>query len=264
MSKPITMDTTPDNRLNSQVEADSSFLDIMGRSPNKRQLFPTDHEVFLDSQYPLILLNDTSTNLPYRSHISANRNDSNYNFFETNESPKREDSLKKRDSNGRRKTKKSDSIVKRESLPLSHSNSRDSVNGKESDSPNKSMSQSQDPEEKEVDVFHIEEKEDELSVSKILLIRILDSKTFNIIIAICTFYALFAQDISLAFFNKSADLGFDIVSLVTIALFSIEIVFSSYAKKTYVGSFFFFLDIVSTVSIILDINFIVDDFFKPE
>jgi len=268
MSKPNTMDTTPDNRINSQVEADSSFLDILGRSPTKqRPLFPTDHEVFVDSQYPLILINDTSTNLPFQSPFADKRNNSNNSFLET-ESPKRDDSLKNRGSLRRKKTIKTELKDRRVSIPLSNNtfNSKESANGRENDSqsPNKSISQEQQ-EEKEVDVFEIEEKEEnELNAVKTILIKILDSNSFNIFIGICTIYALFAQDISLAFFHKSADFGFDVVSLFTILAFGTEIICACYAKRAYVGSFFFVLDIISTVSIFFDINFIVDDLFRPK
>lgn len=56
--------------------------------------------------------------------------------------------------------------------------------------------------------------------------------------------------------RESADLGFDIVSLITISMFSIEIILSIIYKKDYICSFFFWLDLLSTLSMVLDVNLI--------
>ena len=44
-------------------------------------------------------------------------------------------------------------------------------------------------------------------------------------------------------------------------MFSIEILLASLARKNYICSFFFWLDFISTVSLILDINMITSVMF---
>lgn len=54
--------------------------------------------------------------------------------------------------------------------------------------------------------------------------------------------------------RKSADIGFDIVTIIVLSTFALEIIMSMIEKKGYNFSFFFWLDILSTCSMILDIN----------
>ena len=57
-------------------------------------------------------------------------------------------------------------------------------------------------------------------------------------------------------FDKNADLAFDILTIICLCVFSIEIIISVLAKPDYFMSFFFWLDLISTVSLILDIGLI--------
>lgn len=71
---------------------------------------------------------------------------------------------------------------------------------------------------------------------------------------IVTFWALFAEDCRYMFLPKDVDQiwwGFTSFSL---AAFTIEIIMAFYAKKEYRFSFFFFLDSLSTVSLLFDIG----------
>jgi hypothetical protein len=43
-----------------------------------------------------------------------------------------------------------------------------------------------------------------------------------------------------------------------LSIFTLEILFTCIAKEGYINSFFFWLDVISTVSIIQDIGFIFD------
>lgn len=265
------------------TETDSSFVNLFARSRlSKRTFFPTDQEVYLDSSSPLILLNDTTIQAPFRGHyqgpLTTDRRDLSSNNLLEGESPtKRENSDKKEESfteSRRRRTLKSESKGdRRTSKALSNgtSNSRSDVGGtskgngndfEPDSSPSKSMVQSDATPEEQVDVFGIEEKKKEINRFQKWLIHKLDSKWFNIIIAICTVYALFAQDICQAFFNSTTDLGFDIVSMITIVIFTIEIVLTCYARWEYIGSFFFVLDVLSTASIFLDIDFVAGSLFS--
>lgn len=65
---------------------------------------------------------------------------------------------------------------------------------------------------------------------------------------------LFGEDIRLLSFSLDADPVFTYLNIVAIIIFSIEIVLRSVAKKDYLNSFFFWLDMISTISIISDID----------
>jgi hypothetical protein len=73
---------------------------------------------------------------------------------------------------------------------------------------------------------------------------------------IVTVYALYFDDIRILVFPKKADDFFYGITLLGMILFTAEIVIASYAKDGYQGSFFFWLDIVSTVTMIPDCGWI--------
>ena len=71
-----------------------------------------------------------------------------------------------------------------------------------------------------------------------------------------TVYALIGDDVRLLAFNKHADDFFTWLNVLTLSLFTIELFLSSIGVKEYFGGFFFWLDLLSTISIITDIDFI--------
>ena len=71
-----------------------------------------------------------------------------------------------------------------------------------------------------------------------------------------TVYALFADDFRILAFPKGADRYFDVLTSFGIIMFSIEIVLTCKATQNYFCSFFFWLDIVSTISMVFDISVI--------
>ncbi|OMJ92736.1 hypothetical protein SteCoe_4489 [Stentor coeruleus] len=71
-----------------------------------------------------------------------------------------------------------------------------------------------------------------------------------------TIFALFGDDFRLAVFTKSADDGFSASMIVCLILFCFEIILAFITKPEYRFSFFFWLDVLSTVSLIFDINWI--------
>lgn len=75
---------------------------------------------------------------------------------------------------------------------------------------------------------------------------------------IVTIYALFSDDIRMLWFTKSADNIF--YSLTTASMFSfmVEVVLSSYAKQDYFLGFYFWLDLFSTLSLIMDIGWVMN------
>lgn len=56
--------------------------------------------------------------------------------------------------------------------------------------------------------------------------------------------------------RKSADIYFDVITIFSIIVFVAEITLSVIARTGYIFSFFFWLDIISTVSLVMDITFV--------
>jgi hypothetical protein len=75
---------------------------------------------------------------------------------------------------------------------------------------------------------------------------------------IATIYALFFDDIRILYIPKVADDAFFALTSIALVLFTLEIVLASLAKPGYRFSFFFILDVVSTVSLITDIGWIMN------
>lgn len=75
---------------------------------------------------------------------------------------------------------------------------------------------------------------------------------------IITVYALYFDDIRILFFPKSMDDIFYGITLFGMIAFLAEIIIASYAKDGYIFSFFFWLDIISTVTMIPDCGWIWD------
>jgi len=81
---------------------------------------------------------------------------------------------------------------------------------------------------------------------------------------IVTIYALYFDDIRILLFSKSNDDIFYGVTLLGMICFTLEIVLASYSKPDYINSFFFYLDIISTVSMIPDCGWIWDTIVGEE
>lgn len=79
---------------------------------------------------------------------------------------------------------------------------------------------------------------------------------FQACITILALISLFSDDIRTAAFDASADLVFDIMHLILMTVFLVEIVLMFYSIPEYQCSFFFFLDIVSSLSLLLDVTLI--------
>ena len=73
-----------------------------------------------------------------------------------------------------------------------------------------------------------------------------------------TVFALFFDDIRILSIPKSGDNIANIVTITVLLTFSCDIIISCIALDEYVFSFFFWLDIISTVSLLADITWIMD------
>jgi hypothetical protein len=71
---------------------------------------------------------------------------------------------------------------------------------------------------------------------------------------VITIYALLGDDLRIILSPKSSDIWFLIGTTISMIMFSIEIILASIAKEGYFNSFFFWLDLISTVSLFTDIE----------
>lgn len=89
---------------------------------------------------------------------------------------------------------------------------------------------------------------------------VLDNKVLSIAMSLVTVFALFGDDFRACFFPVSADLAFSNVSFFVMCLYIVELLLNCFAKPDYVGGFYFWLDLVSTLSLTLDVSWYVCSF----
>ena len=81
----------------------------------------------------------------------------------------------------------------------------------------------------------------------------LESGHVSIWMANITAWALFGDDLRLLTTNANADLGFLVLVYVSLVSFGIELILSVFAVDGFLGSFYFWLDLVATTSLLADI-----------
>eukprot|EP00927_Polykrikos_kofoidii_P035459 TRINITY_DN30005_c0_g1_i2.p1 TRINITY_DN30005_c0_g1~~TRINITY_DN30005_c0_g1_i2.p1 ORF type:complete len:997 (-),score=141.82 TRINITY_DN30005_c0_g1_i2:36-3026(-) len=73
-----------------------------------------------------------------------------------------------------------------------------------------------------------------------------------------TFWAIAGDDIRLGFTERPLDPIFNWLVIGNITFFALEMFLSVFGKADYFLSFFFFLDLISTLSLLLDLDFVTD------
>lgn len=105
--------------------------------------------------------------------------------------------------------------------------------------------------------------------------RVLDGPPVTILMAVATVYALFGDDIRLTAFEPEEDIAFEVMSSTVFFMFIVEIIANAVAKPEYIalpdwrpenlswrrchkllllGSFYFWLDAIATVSLISEVR----------
>mmetsp|Transcript_24063 Transcript_24063/g.74800 ORF Transcript_24063/g.74800 Transcript_24063/m.74800 type:complete len:943 (-) Transcript_24063:56-2884(-) len=84
--------------------------------------------------------------------------------------------------------------------------------------------------------------------------RLAASSAFSVLTTVLTLYALFGDDMRLLFTEKPSDPIFDGVTVACIVIFAIEILACSVGKAGYFLGFFFWLDLASTMTLLVDIT----------
>jgi hypothetical protein len=86
----------------------------------------------------------------------------------------------------------------------------------------------------------------------------IEGKYITILMSLTTLFALFGDDLRLWFTNKSADLYFYSALSLSFVLFATEILINSCVVDGFKYSFFFWLDIIATFSLIPDIIWVIE------
>lgn len=89
--------------------------------------------------------------------------------------------------------------------------------------------------------------------------RAMTSRFYTIFMSLMTLFALFGDDIHLVGVKKEYDPIFYIISTIVLGFFLIELMLQSLVKPGYFIGFYFWLDLISTFSLIFDIGWIWDE-----
>ncbi|CAK4615767.1 hypothetical protein LEN26_002915 [Aphanomyces euteiches] len=98
------------------------------------------------------------------------------------------------------------------------------------------------------------------------IVAFLDGKRMTLAFGVLTIFALFADDIRTAAFTKAADSVFYVLLLLVFVAYTVELCCNVYARRGYFGrgfNFNFWMDIISTLSILSDVGWVVD-WISPE
>jgi hypothetical protein len=74
--------------------------------------------------------------------------------------------------------------------------------------------------------------------------------------ALLTVYSIFAIDIEKSYFGQQSAYIFGYVHIVAITIFTIEMTLSSIGREGYKCSFYFWIDAISTLSMVMEITWV--------
>ena len=89
---------------------------------------------------------------------------------------------------------------------------------------------------------------------KKLMHRFIDNPKVQLMILVVTLYSLFADDYRVLTAKKNLDVVYDVFVMLCLAIFTVEIIIAYFWKPLYSNSYYFYLDIISTASLILDFS----------
>lgn len=89
--------------------------------------------------------------------------------------------------------------------------------------------------------------------------RIVENNYVVAFTTLLTVYALIGDDLRLICTNKPADMTFNVFVFVCLFVFAVECFLSCLGKDDYYLSFFFWLDVISTASLVLDLSWVSEE-----
>ena len=81
----------------------------------------------------------------------------------------------------------------------------------------------------------------------------MDSNAIQTLMTLVTIYALLGDDLKLLTTTMGADIYFTWCTSIALVLFMMELILASIGKEGYLNSFFYWLDLVSSLSLVTDI-----------
>ena len=136
------------------------------------------------------------------------------------------------------------------------SNMKNFISARQSLQPTSSRRTSSNVSERdpELDIFSINVPQNS-SKSLNKIDKFLASAKWNIAIVFMTFYVLFIDDIRALTINPAYDLEIDVSLFLCIGVFIIEILLNMLVNVEYRWNFFFWIDVISTLTILLDTQY---------
>jgi hypothetical protein len=106
--------------------------------------------------------------------------------------------------------------------------------------------------------FQIDLGKKDTTTMRVKAERFLGGWTFQGLMTIITIYSLFGDDVRQMAFTGQSDYIFYILSSISLGAFSLEIVLQSILREDYWLGFYFWLDLISTVSLLTDIGWVMN------
>jgi hypothetical protein len=89
-------------------------------------------------------------------------------------------------------------------------------------------------------------------------VALLDNYRWIGFMTVVTFYALFMDDLKYLVLPKTADIPLDVLTLIAMGLFLTELILSILAVEKYFPGFYFWVDVLSLLSMLPDISFLIE------
>jgi len=99
-----------------------------------------------------------------------------------------------------------------------------------------------------------------LNLPQRIFLKVIDSWFYHIFMTLLTIYCLFFDDLWILILPKGVDNYFFVFTTICLVVFFLEIILTFIVRKEYRFSFFFWLDIISTISLIFDLDWITERF----
>eukprot|EP00931_Biecheleriopsis_adriatica_P117323 TRINITY_DN92852_c0_g1_i1.p1 TRINITY_DN92852_c0_g1~~TRINITY_DN92852_c0_g1_i1.p1 ORF type:complete len:961 (+),score=168.67 TRINITY_DN92852_c0_g1_i1:111-2993(+) len=87
---------------------------------------------------------------------------------------------------------------------------------------------------------------------------LVDNAAFTAFTTFLTLYALTGDDLRILLTERPSDMIFNVNNLICLVVFSAEVVLSCMGKNDYYLGFFFWLDVLSTATLVLDLTWVAD------
>lgn len=97
---------------------------------------------------------------------------------------------------------------------------------------------------------------------KSICVKLHSNLKLQLFLNFVTLYILFADYFRVIIFQKYGDIGFDVMTIICMTLFALEMVIYLLADKNYFLSFYFFADLITTTFLIFDVTMLSNILFN--